>query len=91
MTFIGKLTRSWPINLDPTKVTADLAALPDSFYTILGVLLISNLGVIVTVIGAAFRLVYKFAVLETKVKALHRRQDDLEGRRYPTDNGEDQH
>lgn len=62
------------------------AQLPDSFYTILGVLLISNLGVIVTVIGAAFRLVYKFAVLQTQTKALHRRVDLLENKDYHTDN-----
>ena len=66
------------------------AAIPDSVYTILGIIIITNLGVIVTVVGAAFRLVYKWAVLETKTKALHRRVDALEKKNYPTDNdGED--
>lgn len=60
---------------------AQAASIPDSFYTILGIIIITNLGVIVTVIGAAFRVVYKFAVLETKTNALHRRVDDLQGRR----------
>lgn len=62
------------------------AQIPDSFYTILGIIIITNLGVIVTVVGAAFRLVYKWAVLETKTKALHRRVDALEKKEYPTDN-----
>lgn len=68
------------------EAAVQTASLPDSFYTILGVLLISNLGVIVTVIGAAFRLVYKFAVLQTQTKALHRRVDMLEKKQYPPDN-----
>lgn len=75
--------------MDMAQITTT-AQLPDSFYTILGVLLISNLGVIVTVIGAAFRLVYKFAVLETKTKALHRRVDMLENKNYPADNEDTQ-
>lgn len=57
---------------------------------ILGVIIITNLGTIVTVIGAAFRVVYKFAVLETQTKALHRRLDILEKKKYPADNEEDQ-
>lgn len=72
--------------MDATEAAVQAASLPDSFYTILGVLLISNLGVIVTVIGAAFRLVYKFAVLQTQTKALHRRVDLLEKKEYPSDN-----
>lgn len=67
--------------MDPVQA----AQIPDSFYTILGIIIITNLGVIVTVIGAAFRVVYKFAVLETKTNALHRRVDGLEGRRNSTD------
>ena len=65
--------------MDVTPVTQ--AALPDSVYTILGIIILTNLGVIVTVIGAAFRLVYKWAVLETTTKALHRRVDALEGKK----------
>lgn len=61
------------------------AQIPDSFYTILGIIIITNLGVIVTIVGAAFRLVYKWAVLETKTKALHRRVDALEKKEYPAD------
>lgn len=75
--------------MDPSAVSVQAAALPDSFYTILGVLLISNLGLIVTIVGAAFRLVYKWAVLETTVKALHSRVDELQGlekKRRATDN-----
>lgn len=72
--------------MDTATVITQTAQLPDSFYTILGVLLVSNLGVIVTVIGAAFRLVYKFAVLQTQTKALHRRVDMLEKKDYPSDN-----
>lgn len=65
--------------MDPIPV-AQAAQIPDSVYTILGIIILTNLGVIVTVIGAAFRVVYKFAVLETKTNALHRRVDDLQGR-----------
>lgn len=72
--------------MDAGPLLETKAALPDSFYTILGVIIVTNLGVIVTVIGAAFRLVYKFAVLETKTKALHRRVDFLENRHSATDN-----
>lgn len=64
--------------MDPVQA----AQIPDSVYTILGIIILTNLGVIVTVIGAAFRVVYKFAVLETKTNALHRRVDDLQGRKY---------
>lgn len=74
--------------MDPTPILETKAAIPESFYTILGVIIMTNLGVIVTVIGAAFRLVYKFAVLETKTKALHRRVDFLENRHPPADNEE---
>jgi hypothetical protein len=66
------------------------AQIPDSVYTILGIIILTNLGVIVTVIGAAFRLVYKWAVLETTTKALHRRVDALEKSKHPADNDGDQ-
>lgn len=62
----------------PLETTAQL---PDSFYTILGVIIVSNIGVIATVIGAAMRVVYKFAVLETKTNALHRRVDQIENKK----------
>lgn len=68
--------------LPPLDQTAQL---PDSFYTILGVIIVSNLGVIVTMIGAAFRLVYKFAILEGKTDALHRRVDKIEDERDDKD------
>lgn len=74
--------------MDPAQLTQQ-AALPDSVYTILGIIILTNLGVIVTVVGAAFRLVYKWAVLETTTKALHRRVDALEKREAHADNGED--
>lgn len=67
--------------MDATSLTTP-AAIPDSVYTILGIIILTNLGVIVTVIGAAFRVVYKFAVLETKTNALHRRVDGIENRRH---------
>lgn len=51
------------------------AAIPEKFYLIIGILIITNLGVFVTLIGAGARIVYRFAVLETQVKALHRRLD----------------
>lgn len=62
------------------------AQIPDSVYTILGIIIITNLGVIVTIITAAFRLVYKWAVIETTTKALHRRVDALEKKKRPPDN-----
>lgn len=62
------------------------AKLPAEVYYILGIIIITNLGTIVTIIGAAFRVVWKFAVLTTKVDALHRRVDDLEDRRKRADN-----
>lgn len=63
--------------------------IPDSVYTVLGVIILTNLGVIVTVVGAAFKLVYKWAVLETTTKALHRRVDALEKIAASTDNQEE--
>lgn len=71
--------------MDPSQLATPAAQLPDSFYMILGVIIITNLGTIVTVVGAAFRVVYKFAVLETQTKALHRRLDLLEKKKYPTE------
>lgn len=68
-----------------TDQVAQAAQLPDSFYYALGVLIITNLGTVVTVIGAAFRVVYKFAVLETQTKALHRRLDAVENRHRSTE------
>ena len=68
-----------------TPEVAQAASIPDSVYTILGIIILTNLGVIVTVIGAAFRVVYKFAVLETKTNALHRRMDDLQNRKPSSD------
>lgn len=65
------------------------AALPDSVYYVLGALIIMNLGVIVTVIGAVFKVVYNYAVLTTTVKALHKRTDRLEGKRYSSDEDSD--
>ncbi len=70
--------------MEPTQA----AQLPDSVYMILGVIIITNLGTIVTVIGAAFKVVYKFAVLETQTKALHRRLDAIEKHRSSSDNGD---
>lgn len=70
--------------MDASQI-ATTAQIPDSVYTILGIIILTNLGVIVTVIGAAFRVVYKFAVLETKTNALHRRMDDLQGRKLSTE------
>lgn len=70
--------------MDPV-ITQQAAQIPDSVYTILGIIILTNLGVIVTVIGAAFRVVYKFAVLETKTNALHRRVDDLQGRKISSE------
>ena len=68
--------------IEPVSQAANI---PDSVYTILGIIILTNLGVIVTVIGAAFRLVYKWAVLETTTKALHKRVDRLEKRDCPAD------
>ncbi len=76
--------------LDEIQSTSKAAQLPDAFYYVLGVIIITNLGTIVTVIGAAFRMVYKFAVLETQTKALHRRIDSLEKKQYECDQ-EDEH
>jgi hypothetical protein len=70
----------------PATELVQQAALPDSVYTILGIIILTNLGVIVTVMGAAFRLVYKWAVLETTTKALHRRVDALEKKELRADN-----
>lgn len=68
--------------LDVLEQTSKAAQLPEAFYYVLGVIIITNIGTIVTVIGAAFRMVYKFAVLETQTKALHRRIDTLEKKQY---------
>ena len=56
------------------------AEIPTSVYVVVGALVLTNLGTIVTVIGAAFRVVYKFAVLETTAKALHKRVDKIENK-----------
>ena len=74
---------------DVVAATQQAATLPDSVYTILGIIIITNLGVIVTVVGAAFRLVYKWAVLETTTKALHKRVDRLEKKQCPPDTEEE--
>lgn len=72
--------------MDPVQA----ATIPDSVYTILGIIILTNLGVIVTVIGAAFRVVYKFAVLETQTKALHRRLDAVEKPKRSSDTEDEQ-
>jgi hypothetical protein len=56
-------------------------------------MVVGNLGVIVTVLGWSFRLVYKFARLEGQVKALHKRLDDKNGTKYNEGVGdeEDEH
>jgi len=59
-----------------------VAQIPDSVYYVVGVLIITNLGTIITIIGAAFRVVYKFAVVETQTKALHKRVDFLENKKH---------
>jgi hypothetical protein len=56
------------------------AEIPTSIYVAVGFLIITNLGTIVTVIGAAFKIVYNYAVLETTTKALHKRLDSIEDR-----------
>lgn len=75
--------------MDATPILETKAQIPDSFYTILGIIILTNLGTIITVIGAAFRIVYKFAVLETQTKALHRRLDHLEKKRRNAEEDED--
>lgn len=65
------------------------AELPQAVYYILGFMILTNLGTIVTIIGAAFRVVWKFAVLTTKVDALHRRVDLLENKKSCADNDDD--
>lgn len=65
------------------------AQLPDTVYYALGFLIITNLGTIVTIIGAAFRMVYKFAILEATTKALHRRLDVIENKKHETE-GDDE-
>lgn len=56
------------------------AEIPTSIYVAVGFLIVTNLGTIATVIGAAFKIVYNYAVLETTTKALHKRLDDFEKR-----------
>lgn len=64
------------------------AELPSSVYYVLGALIFTNLGALVTIVGYVLKFVYNFAVLETKVNALHRRMDkgDDDGERDSMDN-----
>ena len=66
-------------------VTEAQVQIPESVYYVLGFIILTNLGTIATVLGAAFRVVYKFAVIETQTKALHKRLDALENKRYNAD------
>ncbi len=66
------------------------AEIPNSFYTILGLIIATNLGVIGTVIGFSFKIVYRAAVAETSLKALHRRLDRLENKKYSADECDDE-
>jgi len=61
------------------------ASLPNSVYTILGVIILTNLGVILTVIGFSFKMVYRAAVVETTLAALHRRVDKLDDNKYDSE------
>lgn len=45
-------------------------------YIIVGFLIISNIGTIVTTVIALVRGVYRFAIVESKTEALHKRQDE---------------
>ncbi len=68
----------------PTPI-AQHAELPPSVYYILGFLVLGNISTIVTILFAAFKVVYNYAVLQTQTKALHRRVDLLENKRHPAD------
>lgn len=56
------------------------AEIPNSVYIVVGFLILTNIGTIATMIGAAFKIVYNYAVLETTTKALHKRLDEFEKR-----------
>lgn len=58
-------------------------------YAVVGFLIVSNLGVIVTIIVALFKGVYKFALVESKTIALHERLDSLEDRISKQDDNND--
>ena len=52
----------------------------NSFYYVIGVLIATNLGLIVAGVSTTIKVVYNYAVLVQKVEALHKRQDKADER-----------
>lgn len=71
--------------MDPAQLTTQAAQLPESFYTILGVVLIGQATLILTIVGVAFKIWGRFVINEALGKALHRRVDRLENKKYTAD------